>query len=101
MTDGVLSAEALAHLKPEAVSPGLIALVGPNAPTRTILCAGAGHFAEAHITLTQGVHLGIGDDAVQALLSNPMAIGDRTNSVVPSYGFTQAERELASAGGIA
>src|SRR5204862_126696 len=51
MTEGVLSAESLAMLAPELVSPGLLALVGEDAPTRAILCAGAGHFAAAHVTL--------------------------------------------------
>src|SRR3546814_14757076 len=54
MTDGVLAADALAHLAAEAVSPGLLALVGDDAPTRAILCAGAGHFAAAHGTIGRG-----------------------------------------------
>src|SRR3546814_3178385 len=37
MTDGVLAADALDLLAPEAVSPGLLALVGNDAPTRAIL----------------------------------------------------------------
>jgi hypothetical protein len=37
----------------------MLVLVASGAPTRTILCAGAGTFEAAHITLTQGVHLGI------------------------------------------
>src|SRR3546814_7296636 len=65
MTDGVLAADALAHLAPEAVSPGLLALVGDDAPTRAILCAGAGHFAAAHVTLTGGLYVGQGEGAAQ------------------------------------
>src|SRR3546814_10356285 len=65
MTDGVLAADALAHLAPEAVSPGLLALVGNDAPTRAILCAGAGHFAAAHVTLTDGLYVGKGEGAAQ------------------------------------
>lgn len=38
MMEGLLAPEVLAQLKPEAVSPGLIALVAEDAPTRTILC---------------------------------------------------------------
>ena len=52
MTQGVLSDEGLKLLDPALVSPGLLALVGDEAPTRTILCAGAGHFATANVTLT-------------------------------------------------
>ncbi len=94
MTDGVLSPEALQRLAPELVSPGLVALVGTDAPTRAILCAGGGHFARAHVTLTQGVQLGGGPDAAQRVVEAWADIGDREREIVPDYGFTQAEREL-------
>ena len=54
MTEGVLSPESLRLLDPARVSPGLLALVSEDAPTRTILCAGAGNFAAANVTLTHG-----------------------------------------------
>jgi NAD(P)-dependent dehydrogenase (short-subunit alcohol dehydrogenase family) len=98
MTDGVLAAEALEQLDPALVSPGLLALVGDEAPTRAILCAGAGHFARAHVTLTDGVQIGGGDDAGERVAAQWDAIGDRNGEIVPAYGFTQAERELAGAG---
>jgi NAD(P)-dependent dehydrogenase (short-subunit alcohol dehydrogenase family) len=98
MTDGVLAPEALAHLAPEAVSPGLLALVGEDAPTRAILCAGAGHFAAANVTLTDGAFIGRGDDAGMRVAAEWDRIADRRGESVPAYGFTQAERELASAG---
>jgi NAD(P)-dependent dehydrogenase (short-subunit alcohol dehydrogenase family) len=98
MTDGVLAPEALAHLAPEAVSPGLLALVGEDAPTRAILCAGAGHFAAANVTLTGGAFIGRGDDAATRVAAEWDRIADRRGESVPAYGFTQAERELASAG---
>jgi NAD(P)-dependent dehydrogenase (short-subunit alcohol dehydrogenase family) len=98
MTDGVLAPDALARLAPEAVSPGLLALVGDDAPTRAILCAGAGHFATANITLTEGAFIGGGDDAAQRLVAAWDEVSDRGGEIVPAYGFTQAERELASAG---
>lgn len=98
MTEGVLANEALNHLAPEAVSPGLLALVGKDAPTRAILCAGAGHFARANITLTEGAYIGLGTDAGQHVAAKWDEISDRDGEIVPAYGFTQAERELASAG---
>jgi NAD(P)-dependent dehydrogenase (short-subunit alcohol dehydrogenase family) len=98
MTDGVLSKEALEKLAPNLVSPGLLALVGEKAPTRAILCAGAGNFARAHVTLTEGRFVGSDADAGERVIALWEEIGDRANDVVPAYGFTQAERELASAG---
>ncbi|WP_395444380.1 SDR family NAD(P)-dependent oxidoreductase [Caulobacter sp. UC70_42] len=101
MTEGVLSAESLALLDPAFVSPGLLALVQDDAPTRTILCAGAGHFATANITLTDGRYIGGGADAGEQLIRQWNGVSDRAGEIVPAYGFTQAEREVASAGLIA
>jgi NAD(P)-dependent dehydrogenase (short-subunit alcohol dehydrogenase family) len=98
MTRGVLTDASLSLLDPALVSPGLLALVGEDAPTRAILCAGAGHFARAHVTLTQGSYIGSGADAGVQVIRHWDAISDRDGEIVPDYGFTQAERELASAG---
>lgn len=98
MTHGVLSEESLALLDPAHVSPGLLALVGDEAPTRTILCAGAGHFACANVTLTQGRQIGSRETAGEQVIAHWAEISDRTGEIVPAYGFTQAERELAGAG---
>ncbi|RZA14112.1 MAG: SDR family NAD(P)-dependent oxidoreductase, partial [Lysobacteraceae bacterium] len=62
MTQGVLPEEALARLAPEKVSPGLVALVGDDAPTRMILLAGAGSFECANVTMTRGVFVDEGAD---------------------------------------
>lgn len=98
MTEGLLSAEALALLGPEKVSPGLLALVGEDAPTRAILCAGGGHFATANITLTAGSHFGSGPGVAQDVVGSWERISARGGEIVPAYGFTQAELELRSAG---
>jgi hypothetical protein len=93
MTDGILPPQALAQLKPERVSPGLLALVGEGAPTRAILCAGAGHFAAAHVTLTTGIDAS-GETAGDEVAARWTEVADRHGEIVPDYGFAQAEREL-------
>jgi NAD(P)-dependent dehydrogenase (short-subunit alcohol dehydrogenase family) len=98
MTEGVLSPEGLSLLDPALVSPGLLALAGEDAPTRAILCAGAGHFATASVTLSQGYHIGAAADAGEQLVEHWDEVADRSGDIVPAYGFTQAERELAGAG---
>ena len=98
MTHGVLSDESLRLLDPVLVSPGLLALVHDDAPTRAIWCAGAGHFAAAHVTLTQGIQIGSAADAGEQVAENWAAVTERESEIVPAYGFTQAERELAAAG---
>ncbi|WP_343517936.1 SDR family NAD(P)-dependent oxidoreductase [Sphingomonas sp.] len=98
MTHGVLSEASLAALDPSLVSPALLPLVSDDAPSRTILCAGAGHFAASRVTLSQGLYLGAGDHVGPALVARWDKVGDPEGELAPSYGFTQAERELASAG---
>ena len=97
MTDSLLPPEAIERLSPDLVSPGLLALVGDDAPTRAILCAGGGHFARSNVTLTRGVHVGGGEGAAQGVVASWDEIGDRSGEIVPDYGFVQMERELASA----
>jgi NAD(P)-dependent dehydrogenase (short-subunit alcohol dehydrogenase family) len=98
MTSGVLPESSLERLDPALVSPGLLALVGNGAPTRAILCAGAGHFARANVTLSQGRFVGGGADAGKQVILHWDEISDRSGEIVPDYGFTQVEREVASAG---
>ncbi len=98
MTEGLLAPEALARLRPEAVSPGVVALVGTEAPTRTILLAGAGSFESANITMTQGVFIGDGPDAAAQVHSRMDEIRDRAVESVPSTGFEQYRLELEKAG---
>ena len=67
MTDELFSEEELSLLTPESVTPGLIYLVSGNAPTKTILCAGAGSFACSNITMTEGIHAGDGPVATELI----------------------------------
>src|SRR6187401_459934 len=87
MLEGLMSPEALAALAPEAVSPGVLALVADNAPTRTILCAGAGSFEQAHITLTRGIHVGGADDAAERLLGAMDELGSLDGVAIPDSGW--------------
>lgn len=101
MTNGLLSKTSLDLLDPALVSPGLLALVRDDAPTRAILCAGAGYFARASVTLSQGRYLGQSADAGDQVIRHWEEISNRAGEIVPDYGFTQAERELAGAGMVA
>ncbi|KIQ27128.1 3-hydroxyacyl-CoA dehydrogenase [Variovorax paradoxus] len=98
MTEGVLPPEALARLAPANVSPGLVALVGEDAPTRTILLAGAGSFESANVTMTQGIFIGDEEDPVAQIRSRMEEILDRQDERVPATGFEQYQLELSKAG---
>ena len=97
MTEAILPPEALARLTPEEVSPGLVALVGDDAPTRMILLAGAGSFECAHVTMTQGVHLADRARAGEALCDQLQEVSSRAGEVVPATGWEQYELEVAKA----
>jgi len=97
MTEGVLSEASLKQLDSALVSPALLPLVVDDAPTRAIVCAGAGHFARSYVTLTPGQFIGGGAEAGERLLDAWDQVSDDAGAIVPEYGFTQAEREVASA----
>lgn len=98
MTQGILPPDRLLLLKPEFVAPAMLALVAETAPTRTVICAGAGSFEAANITLTNGIHLAGNPPSADDLLANWAGVVDRKDESVPQYGFTQAELELRKAG---
>lgn len=98
MMEGLLPAEQLDLLRPELVSPAVLALVSEQAPTRAIVCAGAGSFELAHITLTHGIHLADRSTAAESLLERWSEIADRKNDHVPAQGFDQSGLELRKAG---
>jgi hypothetical protein len=50
------------------------------------------------VTLSQGRFVGGGPQAGEQVIAHWAEISDRAGEFVPSYGFAQAERELASAG---
>jgi hypothetical protein len=99
MTESLLPADMLEAFGPGAVSPAMLVLTGDDAPTRTTLCAGAGAFEAAHITLTQGVYVGIGDDAADRLLQALPRVIDRQDEMVPASGSGQGANELRLAQG--
>jgi NAD(P)-dependent dehydrogenase (short-subunit alcohol dehydrogenase family) len=98
MMEGILPGEELAMLRPELVSPGVLALASDAAPNRTILCAGAGGFEIANITLTQGVHIPGDPPSAEALLAQWAELTDRRGEIVPEQGWAQYQLELKKAG---
>lgn len=97
MTEDLMPPQVLEALKPEAVVPAMLVLVAQDAPTRTILCAGAGSVEAAHITLTQGVWVGLGSDAPEQLQAQLAQAVDGTNAAVPASGAAQGAHELGRA----
>jgi len=61
MTEALLPKEALELMTPESITPGVLYLVSEAAPSRVILCAGAGGFAQTRIFETEGIYLDEGE----------------------------------------
>lgn len=95
MLQGLMPDDVLNALSPAAVSPAVGVLVSDDAPTRMVLCAGAGSFEAANITLTRGIHLGAGDDVSDKLARRISEVTDRQGEMVPGSGAAQSELELS------
>ena len=98
MTEDLLPPGQLALLRPELVSPGVLALVSEDAPTRAILCAGAGGFELANITLTKGIFIPGDAPLAETLLARWTEVADRGGEAVPAQGAVQGQCELKKAG---
>jgi len=75
MTENLMPPQVLEQLKPEYVTPGVVFLCSDEAPTGTVLTAGAGAFAVARIVETEGVYLG-GSATVEQVRDNFAKIAD-------------------------
>ena len=97
MTEDLMPPQILEALKPEAVVPAMLVLVAQDAPTRTILCAGAGSVEAAQVTLTQGIWIGLGGDAPESLQAQLAAVTDGQGASVPASGAAQGAHEIGRA----
>ncbi len=97
MTHDLMPQEVLDGLQPEAVVPAMLVLASQEAPNRTILCAGAGSFEAAHITLTQGIWIGSTADAPEQLAARLAEVTARSRETVPQSGSVQGTLEVAKA----
>jgi NAD(P)-dependent dehydrogenase (short-subunit alcohol dehydrogenase family) len=97
MTEGLMPQEVLDMLQPEAVVPAMLVLAHESAPTRTTLCAGAGSFEAAHITLTQGLFLGAAADTPEQLAARLAEVTARAGETVPASGAAQGALEVQKA----
>ena len=97
MTEGLMPEAVLKALEPQAVVPAMLVMASEDAPNRTIICAGAGSFEVAHITLTQGVHLGLTPDTPERLAAAFAQVTDRQGETVPLSGSAQGTLEVGKA----
>jgi NAD(P)-dependent dehydrogenase (short-subunit alcohol dehydrogenase family) len=97
MTEDLMSQAVLDALKPEAVVPAMLVLVSEQAPSRTILCAGAGNVEAAHISLTQGSWVGLDGQSPERLAEHLSQVLNREGDMVPQSGAAQGAHEVGRA----
>ncbi|HEV7693839.1 MAG TPA: SDR family NAD(P)-dependent oxidoreductase [Hyphomonadaceae bacterium] len=97
MLEGLIP-EAVANLMaPELVTPGVLYLVSDEAPTKTILGAGAGCFSVVHIYETPAVFIGGKKATVDDVAANWAKISDPTNEEPLEAAFAQTNKFVAAA----
>src|SRR3984893_2254026 len=97
MTEGLISPQVLALMKPEAITPAVLFLLGENAPTRTIMGAGAGSFAVIKILESEGFSLPESDWTPDAIAANFAAIGDMSTAKALQGAFEQTQKYVGQA----
>ncbi len=80
MTEGLIGPEILALMKPESITPAVLYLVSEDAPTRTIMGAGAGSFAVIKVVETEGLNLPQDEWTPDAIAANFAKIGDMSTA---------------------
>ena len=100
MTEALFPPDMLSAFGPQAVVPAMLVLASEGAPTRTTLCAGAGGFEAAHVTLTPGAYIGTGADAAQQLALRLEEVRSRDGEIVPGSGNGQGANEMRLARGV-
>lgn len=92
MTENLMPAEILERLKPEYVTPAVVFLASDEAPTGTILTAGAGAFAASRIVETEGVYLGDGGLSAEEVRDNLPKILDADGQKAYLAGGEQTQK---------
>jgi hypothetical protein len=98
MTEGLLPQEAFEALSPENVAPAALFLVSEDAPTNTIMGAGAGFFHTAYVTMTKGKMLPPEERTPEGVAAHWAEISDRTGETIPVSGMDQTMTVIQALG---
>src|ERR1700722_10160306 len=97
MTEELLPPQALALMRPEAITPAVLFMLSENAPTRTIMGAGAGSFAVIKIVETEGINLPPSEWTPDAIAAHFAEIGDMSTAKALEGAFQQTQKYVAQA----
>jgi NAD(P)-dependent dehydrogenase (short-subunit alcohol dehydrogenase family) len=97
MTEELLPPAALSLMKPEAISPAVLYLLSQDAPTRTIVGAGAGSFAVIRILESEGINLADEDWTPEAVAERFREITDMSRAEALTNAFQQTQKYVGQA----
>jgi NAD(P)-dependent dehydrogenase (short-subunit alcohol dehydrogenase family) len=97
MTEELLPKQALDLMRPDAITPAVLFLLGENAPTRTIMGAGAGSFAVIKVLESEGINLPRNEWTPDAIAAHFNAIADMSKAKALEGAFQQTQKYVAQA----
>ena len=84
-------------MKPEAITPAVEFLLSEDAPTRTIIGAGAGSFAVIRVLETEGVNLPQSEWTPDGVAAHFKDISDMSTAKALQGAFEQTQKYVAQA----
>tara|TARA_B110001452_G_scaffold92199_1_gene76013 strand:+ start:1797 stop:2708 length:912 start_codon:yes stop_codon:yes gene_type:complete len=97
MTEDLMPPEMLALLTAESVTAAALVLCDESAPTKNILCAGAGGYAKASMYETDGIFLAQDEQSPELIVARWDEISDPSNHQALESGGKQTEKFLMKA----
>jgi NAD(P)-dependent dehydrogenase (short-subunit alcohol dehydrogenase family) len=97
MTEELLPPQALQLMRPESITPAVEFLLSEDAPTRTIMGAGAGSFAVIRILESEGINLPPSDWTPDAVAAHFAEISDMSKARALEGAFQQTQKYVAQA----
>ncbi len=97
MTEDLLPEEVQKLLVPETITPGVLYLVSEDAPSRVILGAGGGSYAQTRVYETEGITLMGSDNTPDAVAAQFDRITDEAGMKVMDDAFAQTRKYAANA----
>src|SRR6202008_3196383 len=99
MTQELLPPQALTLMKPESITPAGEFLLTEDAPTRTIMGAGAGSFAVVKIIESEGINLPESEWTPDAVAAHFAEIADMSKAKALESAFQQTQKYVSQAAG--
>jgi NAD(P)-dependent dehydrogenase (short-subunit alcohol dehydrogenase family) len=97
MTEELLPPQALALMKPEAITPAVLYMLSADAPSRTIMGAGAGSFAVVQLIESEGLNLPEAEWTPDAIAAHFAEISDMSKAQALEGAFQQTQKYVAQA----